>query len=105
MSLAISYQQSPRASLIHNQLSRSHSCDLDYSLLTPETATQLQYLALQQDLHRAARRALVFINERETQVANVIDWVAGYGAEVGGSQATARVTPSLADNVHTGKTV
>lgn len=101
MSLAISYQQSPRASLIHNQLSRSHSCDLDYSLLTPETATQLQYLALQQDL----QRALVFINERETRVANVIDWVAGCAAEVGGSQATARVAPSLADNVHTGKTV
>lgn len=48
---------------------------------------------------------LDFINKREKQVANVIDWVAGYVAEVGESQATARVTPSLADNVHTGKTV
>ena len=31
------------------------------------------------------------------QIANVIDWVAGYVAEVGKNKATATVTPSLAD--------
>lgn len=31
------------------------------------------------------------------QIANVIDWVAGYVTEVAKSKATATATPSLAD--------